>query len=774
MKRALQILLILFPVFVFAQPATVVDSVAALSTFKARRDGEQVAVRGFYVRGDWGNGLLRDYIWSATNALATNAIRLQVWTNGVAIDTGRWVHDWDGDVRAFGAKGDDITDDTASLSNAIVQAKSQRIQIYIPAGTYKTTASLDCRNSDINTMEFGGIRGDGLTLTKIKGYHSEPILKIMGRGGVYERFRIEYDSLRELTDTSANAITFYGFTAYMSFRDVEVVYGYRLLYSDASSLGLFSCTFDNVLARSAKYINVDVQSSSGTLWNNVYISNPGTDAVDYLFQDRAGSSEFSQINFEHSNFRAGIARFRGDGATIGRMHIEGVRPITDANFIDVVDCPVSIQSLVFINNFSGGHIISSISTNGVANVNAMGQAVVGGHGYRVGDSITIAGATPTNYNGTFTVTASDSSSFTFLVPVPAGVQGTADIGGGFDYIWSYLANYPAPALFATQTGGKAKIDVQSFTARNNKIIGQNSVVRNLAGLDIAREFGGHRLNVSVKHATQGSQFRLGDNGIGFNPIIASSRTNNVATAYTKYPHELSEGEYVSTSGGVNLNFGSNYVKIAGVPNRYSLTFNATGANADITTESGNLIPVKAKVLTRARSGNIATISTDVAHQLTSGSRILIRAMSSSSYSDSETVVQSVPSTTNLTYVNVGADESETPETNGIIYEFSSGLNSRLQSPSTLGLDKFDDYFTPLVALPASTIAGSTSTNHVFPVSGVRPSYEIAVVPYDVAGFDSGLRYWAGVVSNDYVNVYIANISTGSITNVARLAFLKRR
>lgn len=99
---ALFVLLCLAAVAVRSQPFTTVRTLSDLALFLGKSN-EVVSIRGLSSVGDFGYNSL-DYRWEPNNTKATNNVVLQVWTNGVAKSTGRWVHDWNGDVRVFGAK----------------------------------------------------------------------------------------------------------------------------------------------------------------------------------------------------------------------------------------------------------------------------------------------------------------------------------------------------------------------------------------------------------------------------------------------------------------------------------------------------------------------------------------------------------------------------------------------------------------------------------------------------------------------------------------------
>jgi glucan 1,3-beta-glucosidase len=46
-------------------------------------------------------------------------------------------------VRSYGARGDGVTDDTANLQNAISKAQAEGLILYIDAGTYKVTSTIN-------------------------------------------------------------------------------------------------------------------------------------------------------------------------------------------------------------------------------------------------------------------------------------------------------------------------------------------------------------------------------------------------------------------------------------------------------------------------------------------------------------------------------------------------------------------------------------------------------------------------------------------------------
>lgn len=76
-------------------PTRVVSTLTALSSLYPGTTQPHVLVQGYSTPGDWGPA--KTFRWDSTNALATNAVRRATRTG-----VGRWVHGWNGDVRAFG------------------------------------------------------------------------------------------------------------------------------------------------------------------------------------------------------------------------------------------------------------------------------------------------------------------------------------------------------------------------------------------------------------------------------------------------------------------------------------------------------------------------------------------------------------------------------------------------------------------------------------------------------------------------------------------------
>lgn len=139
MKRLLPLLILLCLPALGQAPIRVVRNLAALDGWYPSIGQPALSVLGHTTPGDWGPA--REFRWDSTNALATNAIRRATVTG-----VGRWVHDWDGDVRAFGVSIEDVLSDTnngVALDAATVYARTSGHRLKLPAGRVYSDRPID-------------------------------------------------------------------------------------------------------------------------------------------------------------------------------------------------------------------------------------------------------------------------------------------------------------------------------------------------------------------------------------------------------------------------------------------------------------------------------------------------------------------------------------------------------------------------------------------------------------------------------------------------------
>ena len=112
--------------------------------------GAVISVAGYSAAGDWGEP--KDFRWDASATNTASAIAV-VGSAG----TGRFIHDWDGDMRAFGALGAEGVEYTTQLQAALDAGAGR--DVYLKAGNYLTGTL---------TIESGTrLHGEGPNVTKM-------------------------------------------------------------------------------------------------------------------------------------------------------------------------------------------------------------------------------------------------------------------------------------------------------------------------------------------------------------------------------------------------------------------------------------------------------------------------------------------------------------------------------------------------------------------------------------------------------------------------------
>lgn len=137
-----------------------VVSIAALKAMAKPTAGSPVVTVASYYASATPDGGGGQFVWDSSSSDADNGGTIIAPDAG---GVGRWRRIYSGaiNVKWFGAKGDDVANDTTAISNA-KSAATSGVPLYFPAGTY--------RNAATTTISAAGsvIVGDGWRQTKIK------------------------------------------------------------------------------------------------------------------------------------------------------------------------------------------------------------------------------------------------------------------------------------------------------------------------------------------------------------------------------------------------------------------------------------------------------------------------------------------------------------------------------------------------------------------------------------------------------------------------------
>lgn len=343
--------LILLPFLASGQPATSVSTLSDLAAFPGRSN-EVVRVRGFYTRDDWGTP--RDYVWNPTSTAATNAVCIQRWASGSPITTGRWVHQWDGDVLAFGADHRATlatgSDSTAAIQAAVDYAASNKIgRLHFPTGGYRVSNTITIPINFSGRISGAGWNGFQVSSTIIhQGNTNAPMFRWLD-AGYSEVDSIFFNCQRNpdgspISNTNAYVFDNIGFTRHVVFKNLQAAgfAGFTKFRADTNVVpnrtqgSAFNLTVDNINVAPWGHIGVMFLSSgnSGSTWKNIAFRNNGATTSDrykavsaVLFQSDNRNETWNLLNVEHADLSGPAIHFNGTKQHVGfyGVHIENCR-----------------------------------------------------------------------------------------------------------------------------------------------------------------------------------------------------------------------------------------------------------------------------------------------------------------------------------------------------------------------------------------------------------------------------------------------------------------
>ena len=215
----------------------VVPNIAALDSIRPSRERSLIRVLGNLSSGDW---TPKDFVYQPTNTLATNAIR-RATTTGV----GRWVHQWDGDPRAFGMKfGNSTTNDAdanqLAFTNAIAWSRETGIPIKCPPGNTHIHGEFDVRG--LNEISGSGHGGPAIQTSFIYCTKGATVFKEATTGMKFSRFWIYPMHLSWFRDdtSSVGIKPAFGESYGMTFEELEI-YAFTPLWLQAFDYTVSDC-----------------------------------------------------------------------------------------------------------------------------------------------------------------------------------------------------------------------------------------------------------------------------------------------------------------------------------------------------------------------------------------------------------------------------------------------------------------------------------------------------------------------------------------------------
>lgn len=293
------------------------------------------------------------------------------------------------DAKAYGAVGDGVTDDTASLQLAInaLTAVATHATLFIPAGTYKVTSTLTLPYMQQKRILGAGQNASILSATMT----NSPILKTL-----YEdTHTIEVSDLglhfatqRSAANTAAFGIMFSitsaGIGSGFYFWRVSNVTIYQAsvgIGSDpagSGALNVWGCVFERIIISSVAYRGVSMTPLSGgnvlQTWTDLKIINNNTTVVATNYAFYASATELIITGLDVEKWHGPI--FYHDGGppvTIRGIHIESHTSTTSQRLFEVANGHLDLSGLYVLST-----VVQSGAQLAIAHAGLAGQLTLDG------------------------------------------------------------------------------------------------------------------------------------------------------------------------------------------------------------------------------------------------------------------------------------------------------------------------------------------------------------------------------------------------------------
>jgi len=202
------------------------------------------------------------------------------------------------------------------------------------------------------------------------------------------------------------------------------------------------------------------------------------------------------------------------------------------------------------------HTVRTASAQAISSITASGTlatlTTVTPHGLVDGDQITVSGAVPASYNGTFTITATGDNTLTYETANPP--PGSATTVGTYAVLWSITG--VDPRTFVNVTAFQNRLwfaTVESFTPY---YLGLDAVSGVASGFNVApeMELGGYLMGMAT--------WTL-DNSAGLNEYLCFVSSNGEVVVYVGYDPTLSSAWSLSAKFRIGRPLGRRFYEKVG-------------------------------------------------------------------------------------------------------------------------------------------------------------------------------------------------------------------
>ena len=440
---------------------------------------------------------------------------------------------------------------------------------------------------------------------------------------------------------------------------------------------------------------------SGELVSPATIFNRTTEQLIILTQGLKGSSSASvvnkQLSFDVAQLKdvATLTTTSQHGFRTGEIvNVSGVGAEFDGDRL-ITSVPTSTTFTFDADAAEVKEVAFKTLQNGVATLQTVSE-----HGFSAGDSITVSGVDSV-FDGSYTI---DS--------VPANNTLT-------------FSKTRVPPRTVTSKVLVSNIATLTTSEAHQFILGESVTI---SGIDI--NFNGTFEIVAIPSANQFSYAATRTNAKG---VINKSMSNDIVTLTTDTPHGFVEDEGVNVSG-VDLSLNGGYF----IDSVTSNTFSYRRARA---TEKA--------ISVRARSGNVATITTSSPHSFVVGEKVKVEGVGSGF--DGTFTITSLPSNTTFTYGNSGTTLVSTSVSSATAHSVSRVIKSY-------------EIVGNVVTITTNSAHGAIFDENITisGISGVNGTYQVTAIP--TANTLQFSKTAANVASTDVTNAFVE--MSGDISSTA--------
>ena len=251
------------------------------------------------------------------------------------------------------------------------------------------------------------------------------------------------------------------------------------------------------------------------------------------------------------------------------------------------------------------------------------------HGLVVGESVTVSGLDATFDGGSKAVTSVNSTTFTYQVSRESELKVSVRSRYANEATFYVDPTTPHAFLPGEQVTFKGSVGGSGYPAFGVITDVPSNTTFTIANAGQPDE---GAINIDASKVTVYPSKRY---------IASKQLIGGIVTIYTSLAHGFLLGEQV-TIIGLGAAYDGTYL-ITSIPFANAFTYTKSGSNSSLSS-AGTLIA------TRARAGNIASITTSAAHGLTVGQYVTVSGMDSAAAAlNGNFVVASTPTTTSFTY-----------------------------------------------------------------------------------------------------------------------------